>query len=133
MGRLYRTYREVVYDRDMLWQRFEELYTDDYVKDSRGIVEYLLGGEKEKRLLNIRLFDTTTRRKAYTKQTTEAKEKGHSNCPLCAIGSDANRTRIWTFEEMDADHVEAWSKGGATDIANCQMLCKTHNRAKGNR
>ena len=32
-----------------------------------------------------------------------------------------------------ADHVTAWSKGGATDISNCQMLCKTHNRAKGNK
>lgn len=31
------------------------------------------------------------------------------------------------------DHVTAWSKGGVTDEANCQMLCKTHNRAKGNR
>ena len=37
------------------------------------------------------------------------------------------------LEEMDADHVTAWSKGGSTDIENCQMLCKTHNRAKGNR
>jgi 5-methylcytosine-specific restriction endonuclease McrA len=35
--------------------------------------------------------------------------------------------------EMDADHVTAWSKGGATDIENCQMLCKSHNRAKGNK
>lgn len=24
-------------------------------------------------------------------------------------------------------------KGGATDPKNCQLLCKTHNRAKGNR
>ena len=38
-----------------------------------------------------------------------------------------------TLFEMDADHVTAWSKSGATDIENCQMLCKTHNRAKGNR
>ncbi|MBQ6193913.1 MAG: HNH endonuclease [Prevotella sp.] len=36
--------------------------------------------------------------------------------------------------------VSAWglplsiqSRGGSTDIENCQMLCKTHNRAKGNR
>ena len=36
-------------------------------------------------------------------------------------------------KEMDADHVLAWSHGGATDESNCQMLCKTHNRAKGNR
>lgn len=34
---------------------------------------------------------------------------------------------------MDADHVKAWSNGGPTDESNCQMLCKTHNRAKGNR
>lgn len=49
------------------------------------------------------------------------------------IGLDTNRTKIWTLKEMDADHVLAWSKGGSTDESNCQMLCKTHNRAKGNR
>ena len=65
--------------------------------------------------------------------TKAAKEKGESNCPLCAVGHDANKNRIWKLTEMDADHVEAWSKGGATDESNCQMLCKTHNRAKGNR
>lgn len=58
---------------------------------------------------------------------------GTSNCPLCAVGHDANRTRIWKLTDMDADHVFAWSRGGATDESNCQMLCKTHNRAKGNR
>ena len=60
-------------------------------------------------------------------------KKGVSNCPLCEVGHAANRTRIYKFAEMDADHVTAWTKGGATDIRNCQMLCKTHNRAKGNR
>jgi 5-methylcytosine-specific restriction endonuclease McrA len=34
---------------------------------------------------------------------------------------------------MDAAHVSAWSKGGATTIDNFEMLCKTHNRAKGNK
>lgn len=33
----------------------------------------------------------------------------------------------------DADHVTAWSRGGTMAIDNCQMLCKTHNRAKGNK
>ena len=56
-----------------------------------------------------------------------------SNCPLCALGHDHNQARIYKFVEMEADHVTAWSNGGATDISNCQMLCKTHNRAKGNR
>ena len=45
----------------------------------------------------------------------------------------ANKTKIWKLAEMDADHVTAWSKGGATDNKNCEMLCKTHNRAKGNK
>ncbi|WP_235299990.1 HNH endonuclease [Porphyromonas sp. COT-108 OH1349] len=34
---------------------------------------------------------------------------------------------------MDADHVRAWSKGGSTTLANCEMLCRTHNRSKGNK
>lgn len=48
-------------------------------------------------------------------------------------GRDVNKSKIWKLNEMDADHVATWSKGGATDIKNCQMLCKTHNRTKGNR
>ena len=46
---------------------------------------------------------------------------------------NANKTRIWKLSEMDAAHVSAWSKGGATTIDNFEMLCKTHNRAKGNK
>ena len=69
----------------------------------------------------------------YEKQTQAAKAAGTSNCPFCAIGHDGNAKRIYKLNEMDADHVTAWSKGGATDVANCQMLCKTHNCAKGNR
>ncbi len=67
------------------------------------------------------------------KQTTAAEATNTSNCPLCAIGHAANSSKIWKFNEMDADHVSAWSKGGATLAGNCQMLCITHNRAKGNR
>lgn len=69
----------------------------------------------------------------YAKQTQAAEKKEISNCPLCAIGQDANKNRIYKLNEMDADHVAAWSKGGSSDPKNCQMLCKTHNRAKGNR
>ena len=49
------------------------------------------------------------------------------------VGNNANKTRIYKLSEMDADHVTAWSKGGATSMENCEMLCKTHNRSKGNR
>lgn len=41
--------------------------------------------------------------------------------------------RVYKLVEMDADHVTAWSKGGPTTEDNCQMLCKTHNKSKGNK
>ena len=69
----------------------------------------------------------------YKTQTEKAENKSISNCSHCAIGHDVNKTKIWGLSDMDADHVAAWSKGGTTDIKNCEMLCKTHNRAKGNR
>ena len=83
--------------------------------------------------MNIRVFDKKTVTAVYNKQTREAKEKGISNCPMCASTDGPNKTRIYKRSEMDADHATAWSKGGKTDISNCQMLCKTHNRSKGNR
>ena len=79
------------------------------------------------------MFDKRTKQAVYNKQTIAAEKDGTSNCPLCAIGNDNNSNRIWKLSEMDADHVTAWSKGGATDESNCQLLCVTHNRAKGNR
>ena len=103
------------------------------MKNRKGVFEYILGGETDTKLLDVRVFDETTKKAVYTKQTDKARKENTSNCPLCAIGHDANKTKIWTQNEMDADHVTAWSKGGATSIENCQMLCKTHNRAKGNR
>ena len=132
-GRLYETYHANAYDPDSVWTRVKALFADEYVRSRKGIFEYVLGGEKEPRLLDVRVFDTRETKVVYAKQTAAAEKKGVSNCPLCALGHDANAKRIWKFNEMDADHVTPWSKGGATDIKNCQMLCRTHNRAKGNR
>ena len=99
----------------------------------RNIYEYILGGEQEHRLLDVRLFDEKEKKIAYKRQTEKAQAEGTSNCPLCALGDNNNKTRIYKIAEMDADHVTAWSQGGATSLDNCEMLCKTHNRAKGNK
>lgn len=132
-GRLYELYHSQSYDAAKVNARIDELRGDPAVQSSKGIYEYLLGGEKDPKLLSIRLFDEKTKRVAYEQQTHKAEAAGVSNCPLCAIGHDSNKTRLWKQNEMDADHVTAWSKGGATDLANLTMLCQTHNRAKGNR
>ena len=132
-GELYETYHKNAYDPVAVAATVKKLYEDFFVKEKRGIYEYVLGGCQEPRLLNVRIFDEPTRRSVYAAQTAAAETAGTSNCPLCALEVGSNRTRLWKLAEMDADHVTAWSKGGATDASNCQMLCKTHNRAKGNR
>lgn len=132
-GRLYETYHDTPYDVDRLNVRVNELHADGYVRCKRNVYEYVLGGESEKQLLDIRIFEATTKRTAYNRQTQAAAAQGISNCPLCAAGENANRTRIYKLEEMEADHVTPWSKGGITAPENCEMLCKTHNRTKGNR
>lgn len=132
-GRLYESYHKKSYNPSELSQRVQALYGDPYVKNRKGIWEFVLGGEVDTRLLDVRVFDEATKKAVYKSQSSEAKAKELSNCPLCAVGHDANKAKIWKLEEMDADHVAAWSKGGATSSDNCQLLCKTHNRAKGNR
>ena len=132
-GELYERFHHLPLNHTELSAKVRELMHDDYVTNRKGIFEYVLGGCQDTKLLNVRLFDKPTMRKVYQQQTDKAKTEGVSNCPYCAIGHDQNAHRIWKLEEMDADHVTAWSKGGSTDIENCQMLCKTHNRAKGNR
>ena len=132
-GRLYEEHHSKSYNPQEVSDKVQELYGDPYVKSRKGIFEYVLSGCTDKKLLDIRIFDEATKRAVYKQQTLAARAEGISNCPLCAIGHDANHAKIWDQKDMDADHVTAWSNGGATSIENCQMLCKTHNRAKGNR
>lgn len=132
-GRLYEEHHKTAYDPKKVSAEVNKLYGDSYIKNRKGIFEYLLGGSVDTKLLNVRIFDDATKKSIYKIQTDMAKSKEISNCPHCAIGHGASKSKIWNMKDMDADHVTAWSKGGATDTKNCQMLCKTHNRAKGNR
>ncbi|MCF2501040.1 HNH endonuclease family protein [Dyadobacter chenhuakuii] len=132
-GRLYETYKKQPYSPQIVSQLVKELYADSYIKNRKGVFEYILGGSVKKQLLNVRVFDEATKKIAYTIQTRDAKKDNISNCPYCAIGHEAAKVKIWNYNEMDADHVTAWSKGGVTGRENCQMLCITHNRSKGNR
>lgn len=132
-GRLYETHKSTPYDSRKMSEQVSALYGDLYVKNRKGIWEYLLGGGKDASLLDVRFFEDSVKRETYSRQTKAAKAEEQSNCPDCAMGHEVNREKIWKIEEMDADHVKAWSKKGSTDASNCEMLCKRHNRAKGNR
>lgn len=131
--RLYETYHAQSYNPAKVDEQVTQLLSDPFVDSRKGVYEYVLCGCTDPKLLSIRVFDDKTIALRYQQQTDKAKKAGTSNCPLCALSDNPNKNRIYRRDEMDADHVTAWSKGGATDLANCEMLCITHNRAKGNR
>lgn len=115
-GLLYNKYGKNKYDTTRLRQRVKELYADFDVDNSKGIFEYLLSGETEEKHLSIRKFDDRMRSYAYEVQQHKCKKCG-KECSL---------------DEMEADHITPWSKGGKTVAENCQMLCVDCNRRKSN-
>jgi Protein of unknown function DUF262/HNH endonuclease len=132
-GRLHATYGHLPAPADVD-EIVVRLMSDPEVTDKKGIWEYVLGGQENPRLLNVRVFSDRVKASAYAAQTAAARSKAVSNCPTCATsGHKAQTTKVYAQSEMEADHVTAWTLGGASTADNCQMLCKTHNRAKGNR
>jgi hypothetical protein len=132
-GRFFETYKGTAYNATEVAKEVRALYSDPCVENRRGIWEYILGGSQDTALLDVRFFEDSTKRATYAKQTEAAKAAGVSNCSDCAKGHEAGKAKIWKADEMDADHVRAWSKKGRTTADNCEMLCKRHNRAKGNK
>lgn len=132
-GRLYETFHSKPFDARAVDVDVQALLDDDAVTDKKGVYEYVLGGKSDHKLINVRIFEDGVRRQAYKAQTDKATAAGVSNCSVCASVDNANQTKIWDLKQMEADHVTAWSKGGASTLENCEMLCVSHNRAKGNR
>lgn len=98
---------------DFLECEIRKLMGDEDVTKKSGIYEYLL--TKDERKLSIREFDKRDKHRAYEKQ--------NHKCALCGEEFD--------FEDMHADHIKPWSKGGQTIFENCQMLCRDCNLKKG--
>jgi len=113
-GIFYNKYGAGRYDPKGLEARIAELMEDEDVTKNSGVYEYLLNGDE--RHLSIRAFTPKMARAAYERQ------KGV--CPKCKVH--------FRFDEMEADHITPWSKGGKTTPDNCQMLCQSCNRLKSN-
>lgn len=113
-GIYYNKYGTNAYDPKKLETRIAELLDDDDVSNQKGIYEYLLDGQEKH--LNIRAFSEKMARTAYERQ------KGI--CIKCK--------KHFEIEQMQADHIKPWSKGGKTAAENCQMLCADCNRKKSN-
>ena len=91
--------------------------SDAEVGRKSGVYEFVLGGERDFCLLNLRKFDDADKRTVYERQ--------NHRCAICG--------EEFAYEDMDGDHVTPWWKGGRTKIENLQMLCRTCNLKKGGR
>ena len=115
LGLLYNKYNEEVIDADILEIEIKKLMEDEAVGSNKGIYTYVLTGEEK--YLNIRGFNDKQKRKVYERQ--------NGICVKCG--------KKFALNQMHADHVKPWSKGGKTEIDNCEMLCAKDNLAKGNK
>jgi hypothetical protein len=111
-GVLYNKYKNDNFDSSKLEEHVTRLMADDDVTNKKGIYHYLL--THDERHLNIRIFDKKQKREAYERQR----------------GICTNCKERFNFEDMQADHIKPWSKGGKTDSDNCQLLCADCNRRK---
>ena len=109
-GTLYNRYQSIVVDTAELENEISRLMADVDVSNYRGIYPYVL--TRQEKYLNIRAFDNRMRRAAYEKQKGVCKKCG----------------KKFEIEQMEADHITPWSKGGKTVAENCQMLCRECNR-----
>ncbi|MBO5615042.1 MAG: DUF262 domain-containing protein [Prevotella sp.] len=100
-------------DTKKINDEIDRLMVDDDVTNRVGIYQYVL--DRKENHLQIREFEARDRRAAYERQ------KGI--CPGC--------NKHFEIEDMHADHITPWSKGGKTTADNCQMLCADCNRKKG--
>lgn len=96
-----------------LEKRVAELMADSMVEKKSGIYQYVLDGDERHLDLN-REFDENVKREIYEKQ--------NGICIKCG--------KHFEIEQMHADHITPWAKGGRTVSTNCQILCADCNRRK---
>lgn len=112
-GELYNKYNgNSDYDATELENKISILIQDEDLQSTKGIYEYVLSGDIKH--LHFRAFLKRDKRVAYERQ--------NGVCPHCH--------NHYEFEEMEADHIIPWSRGGKTILENCQMLCRECNRRK---
>jgi len=117
---LFNKYHENSYNSSVMKAETKRLHDDEEVGNTKGIYEFLLCRDTDPyagRFLSLRAFSERDKIAAYSKQ--------NGVCPVCG--------EKFEYKEMEGDHIKPWSKGGRTELENCQMLCKSCNGKKSNK
>lgn len=72
----------------------------------------------------LAIFKHKTKRFPSERLKVQVLMRDGNRCRLCGI--------TLTGDRIHFDHIKPWSKGGETILENLQILCDTHNLAKGN-
>lgn len=98
-GLLYNEHKDQVrtLNTDKVEEDVSYLVKHDDVKNKKGIYSYIF--DRDEKHLNLRTFNA--------KQRAEAYERQNGRCNICGENFD--------IEEMHADHIVPFSKGGLTE------------------
>ena len=133
MGRLYEQYHSKSYDPAKVSAEVKRLYADPYVKNRRGVFEYILGGLQDSKLLDVRVFDDATKKSVYAEQTRLPKLRASQIVRSARSGPTPTRAEYIISTKWTQTTFQHGARAAEVRQKNCQMLCITHNRAKGNR
>ena len=112
-GTYFNKYKDKSFSQSKIKNDTNKLILDDEITNKRGIYPYIITGEEK--YLSLRQFTPAQKLKAHQIQ--------NGKCKRCK--------KLFDIDEMEADHITAWSKGGKTVLENCQMLCtKDHKLLK---
>jgi hypothetical protein len=98
------------------FMNLENNLTQETEKVEEGISETIQGNEI--------IFKHQTKRFPSERLKVQVLMRDGNKCALCGI--------TVTGDNIHFDHIRPWSKGGETVLENLQVLCETHNLAKGN-
>lgn len=108
------------------WRKALEAFVDYINSDNKTDLNYEADAENIDGYIQkeIQIFKHKTKRFPSERLKVQVLMKDGNKCKLCGI--------TITGENNHFDHIKPWSKGGETVLENLQVLCETHNLAKGN-
>ena len=108
-GRLYYNYKDAKVDTRYVSERVEVLLGDADIVKYSGVFEYVLGGEKDTKPLQIRNFQDADKKEMFKRQGGISPISGE-------------KFSMEDIGKMQSHHIIAWSQGGHTELDNGVIL-----------
>ncbi len=107
------------------WRKALEAFIEYINSDNEKVQETEENEQDEKNFDALEItIKHKTKRNFSLRLKVQVLMRDGNKCKLCGI--------TVTGEDIHFDHIKPWSKGGETVLENLQVLCATHNLAKGN-